>query len=64
MIGAGSFVTGVLLPAMKKVPGIELVGICEVRVLDSVVVAKPLVLVSFLLPGIWFARYPISAKRV
>jgi predicted dehydrogenase len=28
MIGAGNFATGVLLPAMKKVPGIELVGIC------------------------------------
>lgn len=28
MIGAGNFATGVLLPAMKKVPGVELVGIC------------------------------------
>ncbi len=28
MIGAGNFATGVLLPAMKKAPGIELVGIC------------------------------------
>jgi predicted dehydrogenase len=28
MIGAGNFATGVLLPAMKKVPGVELVGLC------------------------------------
>ncbi len=28
MMGAGNFATGVLLPAMKKVSGIELVGIC------------------------------------
>jgi predicted dehydrogenase/threonine dehydrogenase-like Zn-dependent dehydrogenase len=28
MVGAGGFATGVLLPAMKKVPGIELVGVC------------------------------------
>ncbi len=28
MIGAGNFATGVLLPAMKKVPGIELTAIC------------------------------------
>jgi predicted dehydrogenase/threonine dehydrogenase-like Zn-dependent dehydrogenase len=28
VIGAGAFATGVLLPAMKKVPSINLVGIC------------------------------------
>ena len=28
VVGAGGFATGTLLPAMKKVPGIELVGLC------------------------------------
>jgi predicted dehydrogenase/threonine dehydrogenase-like Zn-dependent dehydrogenase len=31
LVGAGAFATSVLLPAMKKVPGIELVGVCSGR---------------------------------
>lgn len=35
LAGAGAFATSVLLPAMKKVPGIELMGVCSGRGMNA-----------------------------